>query len=171
MPPEPDDLDDLEEEQDDPGSLALRIAERREDDQTARFQGLLARLPITAALISVIVGFSAIAFALLARDPAPHQLSLGAATLIVFLLSVGCTTVAMQKNLTQRGPDPEQVLFLERSASPKVARAWIIEQMVLAYEVNEPVVDSTRRWAQAAQLGAFTDVLLAVATVMSVLFA
>ena len=167
MPPEPD---LSEEEQDDPGSLALRIAERREDDQTARFQGLLARLPITAALISVIVGFSAIAFALLARDPAPHQLSLGAATLIVFLLSVGCTTIALQKNLTHRSLSPMLVLDLEKSASPNTAREWVIEQMDIDYELNEPVVKSTRRWAGLAQLSAFVDVVLAVATVLAVLF-
>ena len=167
MPPE---TDLFEEEQDDPGSLALRIAERREDDQTARFQGLLARLPITAALISVIVGFSAIAFALLAPDPAPHQLSLGAATLIVFLISVGCTTVALQKNLTHRGPSPLRVLNLEKSAGPSTAREWVIEQMTYDYQVNEPVVASTRRWARAAQFSAFVDVVLAVATVLSVLF-
>ena len=65
MPPE---ADVPEEERDDAeGELALRIAERQEDDQSARFQSLLARLPVTATLISVIVGFSAVAFALLAR--------------------------------------------------------------------------------------------------------
>ena len=168
MPP---DADVPEEEQDDAdGELALRMAERREDDQTARFQGLLARLPITAALISVIVGFSAIAFALLAQDPAPHQIALGAATLIVFLVSVGCTTVAMQKNLTYRGPSPLRVLNLERSAGPSVARAWVIEQMTIDYENNKPIIASTSRWARAAQISAFIDAVLAVATVMSVLF-
>ena len=169
MPPE---ADVPEEEQDDAdGELALRMSERRQDDQSARFQSLLARLPVTAALISVIVGFSAIAFALLTQDPAPHQLALGAATLLVFLISVGCTTIALQRNLRYRGPSPMRVLDLERSDGRSVARTWIIEQMDINYAINELEIASTTRWARAAQISAFVDAVLAVATVLSVLFA
>ena len=168
MPPETDlpagEHDDAD------GELSLRMAERLLDDQSARFQGLLARLPVTATLISVIVGFSAVAFALLAPEPSLHQLSLGVVTLIIFLISVGCTSVALQKNLRHRGPSPRRVLSLERSAGPVVARAWAVEQMAIAYAVNEPAVESTRRWARAAQIGAFVDALFAVATLISVLF-
>lgn len=168
MPP---DADVPEEEQDDAdGELALRMAERRQDDQSARFQSLLARLPVTAALISVIVGFSAVAFALLTQDPAPHQLALGVATLIVFLISVGCTTVALQGNLRYHGPSPMRVLDLERSDGRNIARSWVIEQMDIDFEINELAIASTRRWARAAQISAFVDAMLAVATVLSALF-
>ena len=168
MPPDPDDLEDLEEEQDD--DLALRFAENQQEDQTARFQGLLARLPITAALISVIVGFSAVAFVLISPTPRDYQLALAVATLVVFLFSVGCTTVAVGKNLGSRGPTARQVRRIKRTDGAKAARSWAVEQMIIAYDVNEGVVDSTRRWARAAQVSAFADAVLAVATVLSALF-
>lgn len=168
MPPDPDDLEDLEEEQDD--DLALRFAENQQEDQTARFQGLLARLPITAALISVIVGFSAVAFVLISPTPRDYQLALAVATLVVFLFSVGCTTVAVGKNLTHRGPTARQVRGIERTAGSRAARRWAVEQMIIAYDINEGVVDSTRRWARAAQVSAFADTVLAVITVLAALF-
>ncbi len=168
MPPEADVPEEEYEDEDD--DLDLRFAENQQEDQTARFQGLLARLPVTAALISVIVGFSAIAFVLISQEPRDYQLALAVATLLVFLFSVGCTTVAIGKNLGHRGPTARQVRQIKRDAGSKAARNWAVEQMIIAYDVNEGVVDSTRRWARAAQISAFADAVLAVATVLSTLF-
>ena len=92
------------------------------------------------------------------------------ATLIIFLICVGCTTVALQKNLRHRGTSPMRVRELERSAGRSIARDWVIEQMAIDYELNEPEVDSARRWARAAQLSAFVDAMFAVATVLSASF-
>lgn len=168
MPPEADVPEEEQEDEDD--DLDLRFAENQQEDQTTRFQGLLARLPVTAALISVIVGFSAIAFVLIAQDPRDYQLALAVATLLVFLLSVGCTTVAIGKNLGHRGPTARQVRQIKRDAGSNAARNWAVEQMIIAYEINKKIVDSTGRWARAAQISAFVDAILAVATVLAALF-
>ncbi len=48
-------------------------------------------------------------------------------------------------------------------------RRWVIEQMIRAYQLNEPVLTSMQRWSQAAQASTFVDAVFAVATVYIVL--
>lgn len=151
------------------GELTKEAAKWHLEDQLARFRGFLSLLPITSGLNSVIVGFFAIAFALLAQNPTTLELALAGITLAIFLFSVACTTIAMKKTLPHRGPTAEQVLEIEATADETLARRWVIEQMIRAYQLNEPVLTSMQRWSQAAQASTFVDAVFAVATVYVVL--
>ena len=161
--------DPADPEPDFAGGLAKEAAKWHLEDQLARFRGLLSRLPITSGLNSIIVGFFAVAFALLAPSPTTIELALAGIALAIFLLSVACTTVAMGKTLPHRGPTAEQVLEIEAGFSEDEARRWVVEQMSRAYQLNEPVLASMQRWSQAAQASAFVDAVFVVATVYVVL--
>ena len=165
----PTEADAPEEKYDDEmaavSKLAYEAGQGQLDDQAARFRGFLSRLPVTAALVSVIIGFFAVAFALAAQDPSTVELILAAATIAGFLASIACTTIAMQKTLSNRGPSGEEMLMIGRDAGEIGARLWAIEMMARAYTANEPVLTSVKRWSRAAQVCAFIDALFAVATV------
>ena len=153
------------------GGLAYDLAKWQLDDQSDRFRVIHARLAVTAAINSVVIGLFAIAFALLARDPAPPELALAATALIVFLASVGCTTAALQMTRPQRGPTAGEVLKIERDLGEALAHRWVAREMSRAFSLNEPVIAAMQRWSRAAQLFAAADAAFAVATVLVVLFA
>ncbi len=153
------------------GGLSYDIAKWQLDDQADRFRAIHARLSVTAGLNSVIIGLFAIAFAILARDPAAPELALAAITMFVFLVSVGCTTAALQTRRSRRGPTGSEVLRVERDVGEVLARRWAAEELSRAYDLNEPAIIRMERWARAAQFSAFVDAAFAVATVLAALFA
>ena len=162
---------DAPDDEESGGGLAYDLAKWQLDDQSDRFRAIHARLAVTAALNSVVIGLFAIAFALLARDPAAPELALAATALIIFLASVGCTTIALQMTRSQRGPTVKEVLEIERDAGEALARRWAAQEMSRAFHLNEPVITAMQRWSRAAQLFAAADAAFAVATVLVVLYA
>ena len=152
------------------GGLSYDIAKWQLDDQADRFRAIHARLTVTAAVNSVVIGLFAIAFAILARDPARAELALAVVTLVAFLASIGCTTVALQTNRSRRGPTAAEVLAVERDVGEALARLWATEMMARAFDLNEPVLTRTERWTRLAQHTAFADAAFAVAAILVALF-
>lgn len=153
------------------GSLSQEVVKWQLDDQAEGFRASRTHLNLIAALNSLIVGIFAITFAVLVREPAPHDLAMAAAALAGFLLTIGCTTAALQSRRRRRPPLTAEVLRLERESGENVARAWVVEELARAHDLNEAVLRRMERWARAAEISTFVDTILVIAAVYAALFA